>query len=341
MVLLWISAGALAWLALPQPPAAFVCGACVVLAGLTSPLAGLLGALILAAAMSLGRGEPGAMQVVGCALGGCLAGLVCFSLYPFSLMEWMQGVWRHSRINLGLPAFQGFAFTWLTRPHLPLLFVTFLALALPAVAAVWVASRSVRRRRAVVAWISLIVFAVILGRFSLVKSEAAYNAVVWLPLFAAVVLHHTERRATVWLVVAAMTLPVLGLARSSVLLGQQIGAGPSYADVRFWAARFLDQGLAMSPGLFLASPDLRKTNFRSAPEAGESGSKWFIDQQLASGRGEPKSYEGYELVRSTFAGPLEILGIPLSRAPTGWQYAVYRRLEPAPLITPSSPPAEN
>jgi hypothetical protein len=38
------------------------------------------------------------------------------------------------------------------------------------------------------------------------------------------------------------------------------------------------------------------------------------------------AYSGYRLVQDRFSGPVKVFGFPISRAPTGWQYALYEKV---------------
>jgi hypothetical protein len=214
----------------------------------------------------------------------------------------------------------------LTRPHLPLLFVTFAILTGLALWRVVAMRRRVPVVSAMIGGASLLIFAFILFRTAFVKSEAAYNAVVWLPLFAAVAVPWMTCRVLWFALLMALSLPVLGLSRSALLLWHQAGTGPSYAEARAVAQRHLGEGLAVAPGLFLASPDLRNTRFgRGDGFLDATGPAWFLDQQVATGRTEPRQHDGYDLVENRFGSAVKIFGIPISRAPTGWQYALYER----------------
>jgi hypothetical protein len=210
-----------------------------------------------------------------------------------------------------------------------LLVVTFAVLASLALAVFLSKVRQSPRGQLLLSVGCIVIFSLILFRVALVKSEAAYNAVVWLPLLAAVAAVRMDRLAVYAVVFLALSLPTLGLMRSSFLLLHQVLQGPSYSEVRELAARCLPDGLALSSGLFLASPDLRATRFGAPDKAAVDGPRFFLEQQLASGRSEPKVREGYELVENRFGGAVEIFGMPISRSPTGWQYALYRKIERA------------
>lgn len=259
-------------------------------------------------------------------VGGLAAAAVCLLLCPYTLQEWVGGVARYSLINLGLRPFSGFVATWITRPHVPLLLVSFAVLAGLALWRVVVSMRRVSGFQAVTGAVCLALFGFVLFRTAFVKSEAAYNAIVWLPLFAAVALPAATRWAGWIALLIALSLPVAGLSRSALLLWNQASTGPSYAEVRAVAQRHLAEGLAVSPGLFIATPDLRQTLFGSGQSyLAAARPVWFLDQQVATGRTQPPDYEGYDLVENTFAGPVKIFAMPISRAPTGWQFALYRR----------------
>jgi hypothetical protein len=329
MVMLWIALGAVALAHFPRRWSMSVCGACVVLAGLTSPVAGLMAGFLFFGTLLIIQPRLSAQDFMFIAAGAAAAGMICFAIYPFNVGEWLGGVARHSRINLGLSPFQGLFATWFARPHLPLLFISFASLSILALGVFWTEAKQASRVRLLISAGFMIAFSLILFRVAIVKSEAAYNAVIWLPLLAATAAVRLDRATAYAVVFLALSLPTLGLLRSSFLLSNQFFQGPSYSEVRELVTRCLPDGVALSSGLFLASPDLRATKFGRPDTASAFGPRFFLEQQLASGRSQPKVHEGLELTDNHFGGAVEIFGVPISRAPTGWQYALYRRTEKA------------
>jgi hypothetical protein len=87
----------------------------------------------------------------------------------------------------------------------------------------------------------------------------------------------------------------------------------------------MPDGILVSKGLWLAVPELGRVTY-GRPGYGCAEPRWFIDQQVATGRAAPVEYSGYRLVDDRFTGPVRIFGFPISRAPTGWQYALYEKV---------------
>jgi hypothetical protein len=325
MVMLWASCAILALRTLPSMLALFIGGAALGLIAWTSPISAVLGTMLLAIYMLV---RPDVLRAGPIALvmaGGVVATAVSLSIYPYTLNEWIGGTIRHSRIHFDHPAFQGLMQTWVARPHIPLLVVTVGLLTWGALLALLkLTSGMVRWRRALVA-ICVLLFAVAMFRLTVVRGEAAYNIVPLLPVFAAAALHGARISAIPLALIVALALPTAGLARSSVLFASQAANGPGFEEVREAIAERVDEGILVSKGLWLAVPELERVSY-GRPEFVQQRPRWFIDQQLATGRTSPLAYSGYRLVQDRFSGPVKVFGFPISRAPTGWQYALYEKV---------------
>jgi len=92
-------------------------------------------------------------------------------------------------------------------------------------------------------------------------------------------------------------------------------------------SRHREQGVEVSSGLFLAVPDPWLVSFTGANLTSETLPKWRIEQQTYRGAQSPPSFAGYELVENRFGRGVKILGVPVSRTPGGWEYAVFRRVD--------------
>jgi len=324
LAMIWVSLAILAWRFLHGWPMFGVCGACVGLLAFTSPVCGVVGLLILLVAMLLGRQPLTIHRLIALGAGGVFAAAASLLIYPYPLRDWIGGTIRHSRIHFDHPSFQGFAATWLASPHFPLMIVSLGLLAALATPPVVRLIRDAPIWRRVVAGAGLGLIAFVMFRLIFVRSEAAYNAVPWFPLLGALSMVGLKRRPAVAALLLALLLPAAGLFRSASLLASQTGSGSTYAEVRNVISQHVGEGLLVSNGLWLAVPDLAMVEY-GRPWPGQPGPRWFLDQQLASGKSAPPSYPGYRLVTDRFSPGVKLLGFPLSRTPTGWQYALYER----------------
>lgn len=327
LALLLVGAAASAWKLLPRRAAAAAAGFAAAALGFTSPACGVLAVTLLPAVFLLSRKPLPAGSTAAACLGFASASLLAILLYPFPISDWVGGVLRHSRINLSLSVGQGFLQAWILSPQLPLLALSLLSLGLASLVVFARCVGGVQAWWRLAAWSAVALFAVGLARIALVKTEASYNAVVWFPLLAAVGVAGSGAGWRVGIVSVALILPTVGLARSAVILERQPINGPgSYYTAREVISHYNSQGLAVAPGLFLACPDLHHVLFTHSPANG-MGKTWWIDQQVNTGHSSPSFYTGYELKDSTFGPALRLGGIPISRTPNGWQFALYRRSE--------------
>ena len=294
----------------------------------SSPAAGVL-AFVLLAAFRLTQKSEFRFQELAVGLTGALgAAGICFVCYPYPVVDWIIGVWRHSRINLGLSQGQGFFPTWIGRAQTPLLLLTF---AVPFVLASWSLFKIVLRlsplRRIIFCSLGL-AFLSGLAKVAFFKTEASYNAVVWIPVAVAIVAGIFQARVTRMILLGSLCLPVLGLARSALILGNQFTKNAvSFHEVQRVINSKVGQGVEVSSGLFLAVPDPWLVSFTGANLTSETLPKWRIEQQTYRGAQSPPSLAGYELVENRFGRGVKILGVPVSRTPGGWEYAVFRRVD--------------
>ena len=296
----------------------FLCG----LVFLASPAIGVL-ILLPWLAFRISRKEKISLTEIAFSVSAVLAALaLCFSFYPYSPTEWLQGVWRHSRINLALPQGQGFLQTWISRAQTPLLIFTFGITALLALRCVLqgIRNQTIAARYNFAALLFFFLFGV--GKVAFFKTEASYNAVVWIPLFLAVLLSGEIKKASRIAPLFALALPILGLARSSLVLIQQFKAeAVLFQEVQEVILAKEKDGIQISPGLFLAAPDPRQVSF------GEMETPWRMEQQTNRGVSQPPEIPGYRLVKNRFGSPIRILSLPISRAPGGWEYSLYQRAD--------------
>jgi hypothetical protein len=341
LALLLIACGAWAWRALPPVRRETVSAAIATLLLFTSPAAGLMaGCLLLAAVVASEAARTDARRLSAAMLGSLAAAAVAVAIYPYPILDWVEGVRRHGRINLGLPVGQGFAATWLIAPELPLLAVTFGAVLVGASRQSVRVFAGLRAWRRIVFAASLAFFYAGLARTAFLKTEAAYNAAIWIPLLACLSLASASRLAP-WVVAAAFALPAAGLARSSAILATQFEPDAvAFADVRNRLRALAPSGCSATPGLWLAASGL------GMEIAGvDRGAPCLILQQAKTGRAEPPTLPGYRLIENAFRPGVMTMGVPISRTRGGWEYAVYwqdaegvnesdARRVPQPLVLP-------
>ena len=316
-----VGAAVLAW-RWPGVWRSAVGGLVVSLVFFTSPACGVVGALVFVAATMWSRQDAQLWTGLWAATVMALIGAgLCLLVYPFSLTAWVDGVLRHSRSVLAQPMGRGFVATWLVRPELPLLAVSVAALAAGTYERLGRVIRPLQggRRTAVISVTLLIAAALI--RLAFVKTEASYNAVVWMPVSAAVALSHRPPRWCVWAVTVALVLPALGLARSSVILARQFSPHVvGFDEARTRLHELTPMGCVASSGLWMAA-DMAggATTSGTRPEC-------IVRQQTYTGASRPPELPGYQLVENRFAPATRLLGIPIARTAGGWQFAVYARI---------------
>ena len=121
---------------------------------------------------------------------------------------------------------------------------------------------------------------------------------------------------------------MLGLARSGLILGHQFTEEAiSFHNVRLVIEKKIKEGVEVSPGLFLAVPDPRLVTFAGGQSRKRVFPLWRIEQQAYKGVQNPPDVSGYRLTENKFGGPIRIFGLPISRTPGGWEYALYRRID--------------
>jgi len=243
-------------------------------------------------------------------------------VYPYPIFDWIEGVRRHSKMHLALPMGQGFVATWLTRPELPLLGLSFGLLGVAAVTRITLVARSLERSHLIVFGLLLVLFSAGFIRIAILKTEASYNnAVVWVPLLACLGLSGNPGRRRSWLVVLALVLPAMGIARSSVILaGQFDSRAVGFREVREKIREMTPLGCAVSPGLWMAVDDVTKVTFTNPADPQQ---RFFVRQETNTGQSYPTDYPGYELLDNRFAPGIKVFGLPLARTSGGWQFAVY------------------
>jgi hypothetical protein len=331
LAMLIVAIAVLCWFYLPSPWKEGSAGAALALLTFTSPACGVLGGLAVSAAMFANQDSIRPRSLLALLIGGLVSTALILTWYPYPLRDWIGGVSRHARINLGLVAFQGFTPTWLTRPELPLLLVSFGGIA--AGAATWLFDYARELRGRWLIWATALLFAVGLWRLAFVKSEASYNAVVWLPALATLALADSRSRWLPRVAVIGLLLPIAGLGRSTLQLASARRHTPSFGDLEERLAQVASDDLAVSSGLWLAASDLHRVHVTSIDKPERD---IFVVQQAYTGRSIPPTYTGYRLVENRFGPAVTIMGFPISRTGGGWSYAVYKResalaLGPPPL----------
>ena len=321
LALLIVALAVLAW-RLRKPLREFaiggLCGALV----FTSPACGVLGILLAGAAFATDRnaGLRSLAQAVAGLVGAALAAIV---IYPYPIGDWIGGVSRHSRINLSLPSGQGFVQTWLAAPELPLLGVTVVVLAALSAIGWWTLTRDASMRRRASGGLLVLGFAVGLTRVAFVKTEASYNAVVWIPVLAAAAVAGLSAPRGAWIPIAVLGLPVIGIARSSLVLAAQFQPGAvSFRDARARIEPLVAKGASITPGLWLAAGN--HSPIVLAVKDGPSET-FFVRQESKTGIAAPPEYPGFALTVNEFRPGARFLGLPLARTAGGWEFAVYER----------------
>ena len=311
-----------------------IAGAACGLLVFTSPALGLLSASLLLALVIKSPMRRVALQLRHLVLGAAAGSALALWAYPYPIGVWIGGVRRHAQLNLSLPLGQGFVPTWITRLELPLLILTVSGVALAAVPALSQMVRGFSRARRVLFGVAILAFAVGLFRIALVKTEASYNATVWIPLGACLAVS-SDRRWARALVASVLVFPALGMLRSTVLLAAQSRPGvASFADVQARIRQVTPFGCAISPGLWLAADEPARLQLVGRDVI---SARFQVRQQADTGLSHPISLPGYRLIEDRFSPPVTLLGVPLSRGGGGWGFAVYER---SPSAQEGTPPVE-
>jgi hypothetical protein len=329
LVLLVVALALVGWRLLASPGRDAAAGAAAALLVFASPACGVLAFCVLPAALAgsgpdAATGRRAAAAAAGAAAGAALA----IGAYPYPIADWVAGVARYSRIVLALPSGQRFVATWVAAPQAPLLALTFGGPALLALHHLGRAGRSLPPLRRTVVGVAAALFALGLARIAFMKTEASYNAIVWIPLLAALAGRRPRPPLVAWLLVAALALPATGGARSAALLARQFRADAvSFAEVRGLLGALPAADTAVATSLWLAAPDPAAAHYA---ERDDGARRWVVRAQTHSGRTDPPAVEGYAVRRHRYGPGVRVLGLPLSRTPNGWEYALYERRIPAP-----------
>ena len=323
LAILITGAGCLAWRWLPPSWREMAAGLACGWLFFTSPACGVLGGFVLAAAVANSPGDTPDLHRLASLLVGIVAAIAtAIAAYPYPFRDWLVGLERYSAIVLEMPAGRGFVATWLLRPELPLLIVSVATVALLSGWVLVESSESLTgwRRTALAATVAG--FSIGLARVALVKTEASYNAVVWIPLMACLVV--SRRQALhAWLVILALAMPAAGLLRSSVILAAQSSpTAVSFDQISERLRQLAPADCTVSQGLWMASDHPAEIHIIGRDQA---ATRFLVLQQAYTGRSVPKPVQGYRLVENHFGGPVRILGVPISRTPGGWEFAVYER----------------
>lgn len=322
-----VSAAALAW-RWPRPWHAIIGGLSVGFLAFTSPAIGLVGGAVLIAALAMRPDRAIWTDLVAAAIGTTAAAVAAVALYPYPFNDWIAGFIRHSRAVMTLPPWQGFFDTWVTRAELPLLGLSCGLLLIGAGARVHILVSGVDGRRKLTALLLLIIAIAAVAELAVVKTEASYNAVVWMPLLACVAVTGRPSRRQAGLVVAALLLPCVGLLRSSIVLAGQFEPGVvGFAEARARLRELAPTGCAVSPGLWMAAGSACQI-VAGAPD--QSGAILYVRQETYTGTATPPEFEGYRLVENRFARATRVFDIPVARTAGGWQIAVYRKQSTQP-----------
>jgi hypothetical protein len=305
-------------------------GAGTALLFFTSPACGVVGGCLLLSAIIASQ-DPAApisfsRKLATTTAGFCLATIAAVWVFPYPIFDWVEGVRRHGRIHLGLAIGQGFVDTWLTRPELPLLAASLALLAVAATPNFWALGRVLPRPRRIAFGVFVVLFFAGLTVIAFLKTEASYNAVVYMPLLASAGVARRPCGSRSWrsyAVLVALLFPAAGLFRSSVILAGRFGShAVGFREVRETIQQLTPLGCEITSGLWMAADDVTRVTIRngSSPEQ-----RFVIRQQTYTGRADPPEFPGYTLVENRYGRGLNVLGLPLTRTPGGWEFAVYER----------------
>lgn len=293
----------------------------------TQPVAALL-SLVLYSLYSA-YGMPFRCWLRALALVGVASAVVlCLLLavhYPHGVGEWLRGLILHGEGQRGRGdgfTFRGVFFYLVRNPANPLALLW--VISLPVLLLFWT-----RPRCGSLYWGLSVLLALFLWYFALRIPAHHYNFFVllpaWLLLWGVVATRH-RAGAVLLLVMTALALSALGYR----LLGQlhSIAAGGPYAELVEAVGGAGPVTVHDSHFMLLYEP-------RTAGNITfEEGAEWLLLKQAHTGMARPPVVDGHELVEDNFAPPLRLLGLPLFSAPHGYQYALYRRSQPAKENSP-------
>jgi len=324
LAILIIAVGCWGWGALRPLWREGIVGFAATLLFFTSPACGVLGSFCVAAAIARSHdGSPVSPRLFALAAGSVVGAAIAISVYPFPIRDWVGGVIRHGRINLGLPVGRGFVATWLASPQLPLLMISFALLAAVAGRRVLDVQPSRSRTQTAVFAALAAIFGLGLVRLALLKTEASYNAVVWMPLFASIAASGRSRWQS-WAVVIAFVFPAIGFVRSSAVLASQLRPNAvSFHDAQEAIRGLTPSGCSVSSGLWMAASDSVAVTVGAMPS---TPARYYVRQQANLGLSSPPDLPGYRLVQNRFGAAVRLFGLPVARTASGWNFAVYERV---------------
>lgn len=307
----------------------FFLGAITACLGLVSPVYGAGGGLLLGIRIFLGDGKSPATAAMYASGGGLFAVCLAFLVYPYPITAWVSGVLTSSSGVLSRQVGQGFINTWVKNHSLPgliLIYAVYGGVVLLAIGDLLQKRKNLKILGKSLCVTFTVLFVVFIFRMAVAKSEAAYNAIGWIPLLLAV-LYSTQRNIrfllfATWL----LGLPILGLIRGGVILANQFtGEAVGFEELQSEIQSKQKQGVLVTPVFFLACVDPWNVEFDDTREKRGPKPRWFIDKQINRGIESPLRYPGFRLVKNRFGPAIKFLGVPVTRTPGGWNYAVYQK----------------
>lgn len=298
--------------------------------GLISPVYGVGGMLLLGVWYCLRKKAPSIQELLCATMGMGAVVFIAFWIYPYPFQDWFQGVLQSRSGATGQALWWGFVPTWIRNLNAPgLIFLVGLGVigsCRTLLRLITANPEKVLGLKSAAVFCALL-FALFIFRMAVAKSEAAYNAIGWIPLFLAAIFHATPPRWMVLALIGGLLLSSSALIRSTlILIHQYRGESVKFEELREEIAKRAEQGVLVSPAFFLACPDPWKVEFDDMREKQGARPPWLVKQQFNSGLASPPEIPGYLLEKNRFGPGIKIFGFPISRTPGGWEYAVYQRL---------------
>jgi len=342
LVSLWVALGLVVWLNTSARWQFFIAGAVIGLTACTSPIAGLLlGFLYAIYGQMSGDWKAGLLSVLAAGMIAAIVFIIPFSLYPYTLSEWISGVLGNGASTVVYRAVgpREFIQGWLLNSVSPLgLFWIGLCTCLFLLKAWKVFSG---RRSWALAWFILFTS----GLFFIVVRTAPdvriYNLAALIPLFLFL------SQFMLWPMTQTWSLGKRRLL-AAVLLGMALlTALPLFCNclLRFYA----DEGLDRSQAKVLVQEILQKNRrvdfslglftLTEAPQGTALMPHDYLDrdtidstadivllQQINPYKATPPQYTNYTLVQNYFtSNSPKFCGVILAKSPRVYNFAIYKR----------------
>ena len=259
-----------------------------------------------------------------------------FLLYPYSLQDWLLGMWKQGRQVVERRSGGNFVRWWFLSPETPFIGLVYLC-GLMYILFTWRQWYGQVRSKACF-WLAVVAFCAVLCAFVLKSGERYYNLTPLTPLALGLLLRGFKalqlKERKPWAGIGLQTLMIMsllggtvGFLRPMILFPAFLKDAVSYEEARGRLIRLRSEEpgrIGITTGLFSLTEDYSHI----ACLGTEKAPRWVMLQQVNTGLSTPTELPGYRLVENRFSlVQPRILGAKLANSPRGYNYAIYERVE--------------